>query len=233
MQVHSASLLPPRLLSLRTTTTRLRLARGQARAGHMVTTRSRPSPSRRHGHGSPEAILGRETWSRHARRQPRAEDAVTSRPMPTSDRSIGQDSPEANLGQYMQSQLVRGQFQAGDAVTTHPGPTSRGRGSHESIYVCHSLSMFLIKFFTPVATHGHIPILMVNSKKDQECQRITKATEQQKCQGWHLNRHVMQMLLHLCCYFHNYTGLFILYTMLKHATFIILNYVKMLTVSWP
>jgi hypothetical protein len=42
--IRSASLLPPRLPPLRTTTARLRLARGQAQAGDAVTTRLRPSP---------------------------------------------------------------------------------------------------------------------------------------------------------------------------------------------
>jgi hypothetical protein len=69
LRICSAPLLPPHLPPLRTMTARLRLTRGQPRTGEVVTTRLRPTPSRRHIHDSPETKPGWETQSRLTRGQ--------------------------------------------------------------------------------------------------------------------------------------------------------------------
>jgi hypothetical protein len=89
--------------------TQSRLARGQPRAGDVVTTRPMLTSGGRHSHGSSEANPGRETQLRLAQGQPRAGEPVTPRPRPTSG------------GRHIHA-----------AFTPHPRPTSDGRSCHDS-----------------------------------------------------------------------------------------------------
>jgi hypothetical protein len=89
--------------------TQSRLARGQPRAGVVVTTRFRAE----------DTITTRP-------RQPQVGDAVTTRPRPTLGGRRSHDSPEANRERETHSRLARGQPRVGDAVTTCPRPTRAG-----------------------------------------------------------------------------------------------------------